>query len=177
MNAAIKIPRRLVRYTDDETSQERDDRERLEDAEKRLRESQSPFQIGFGRILNSAEMTACERLRDAMATVETSGNASMSYDGAAVDSFSYGSKTISDRVVEASHYKRRCEMAVVADVQMRFHDAWKVFTRAIEAELNAQQTGDMICQLRKDKMGKHKRRDLAVEIIQASAFAIRDITY
>lgn len=177
MNAAIKIPRQLLKFSDDETAQQKDDREHLEAAEKRLRDSQSPFQIGFGRILNSAEMTACERLRDAIATIDKSGNASMSYDGAAVDSFSYGSKTISDRVVEASHYKRRCEMAVVADVQMFHHDAWKVFTRAIEAELNAQQAGDMICQMRKDKMGKHKRRDLAVEIIQASASAIRDITY
>lgn len=177
MNAATHIPRRLLRYTDDETSQQRDDRELLEAAEKRLRESQSPFQIGFGRILNSAEMTACERLRDSIMALEIGGNACQSYEGDAVDTFNYGGKTITERVEKSGKYINRCKLAVVCCVQMEHHDAWRVFTSAIAMEKNVIETGDMINQMRKDKMGEHKRRELAANIVQKSAASIIDITY
>jgi len=161
----------LLRYTT-EAPKETEDERQMKAAETRHTGSQTSFERGYGRILNSAEMTACARLRDAMTIVEIAGNACMSYEPVSVDSFNYGSKTISDRVMNAQGFVRQCHKTVVGDVQRYHHDAWKVLISAIVGDWTVQQTGDEVCKMRKDRKNEKERRELAAVIVQKSAAAI-----
>lgn len=149
----------------------------LDEAEERVTSRQNSFERAFGRILTGSEIGACNRLRAAIQTVEIAGNASMSYDGVGVDSFSFGSKTLAESVIEAQNYIRRCQTAVIGTVQMIHHDAWRVLIGAIANDLNVRQTGDMICKMRKDKRGRDARIALAGDVVQKSAHAIENIRY
>ena len=157
--------KRLVVHSDERDEREAADDQLLQEAEQRVKGQQGGFSRGFGRVLNGAEMTACEKLQYAFEVIETAGNASMSYDGVGIDNLSYGGKSVADRVLNARSYERRCQLAVVAQVQMKHHDAWRVFEGALKKNLNVIETGDMICRLRKDRKGKHARRGLAADLM------------
>ena len=167
--------RKLKVYTDEPTKTQNDD-SNLIDAEKRAHGAMRSFEVGFGRVLTGDQMTACLRLRTALEIVAGAGNACMSYDGVGIDNLSYGAKSIQERVVEARTFERRCQKAVISDVQPFHVDAWKVFIAAIERDLTAEKTGELVGRMRKDKNHKRQRAH-AIDIVSRSADAIKKIRY
>lgn len=138
---------------------------------------ESSFAKAFRPILSGEQMAACEMLRAAFGKIATAGNATPSYDGISVDTFSFGSKTISDDVCRALAYERSCMIAVVSAVQMIHHDAWRAFKTAIDADLSATELGEWLNRSRKDRMGEKRRRAIAVDIVERSSSAVLSIRY
>jgi len=177
--AAIKSSdtKKLYVYSD-ERKKDSEDEDNLKQAEKRQHGARNSFQRGFGRILTGAEMTACMKLLAAMETAIISGNATMAYDGAGVDSISYGEKSVSERVIEALTFVRRCKLAVIAGVQMEIHDAWRALVTALIADRSVEDAGHMITRQRRDRQLKRPEAiALGSETIQRAASAITEIRY
>lgn len=169
--------KRLLRYTS-EAPVESEDEKQVKIAKARHADSQTCFERAFGRILSAEEITACGRLLHAMQIVECAGNATASYDGSPVDSFDRGSKTIQGYVLDARQYVRRCEKAVVGEVQMKEHDAWKVLTNAIQSDWTVLKTGEEICRMRRiPKKNEKDCRALASSIVSKAAAAIVRVRY
>lgn len=166
--------KRLVRYSDDISSKDRDDFEILQGALKRHNDSLTRFERYFGVILPSAQMTACGRLLHALEKIESSGNAAMGYDGSAVDSLTFGAKTIQESVLDAITFHRRCHLAVAA-AQDEIH--WRVLIHSISRDFTPQEAGDFFYRLKKESAGEKKRRSVGVDVVQNAASAIIDIRY
>lgn len=134
----------------------------------------SRFERYFGPALTGNEMAACMRLRNALDIVETAGNATASYDGIGVDSFSFGSKTLQDKVIIASHYRRQCETSVVG---IYSKTVWRVLLHSIWRDFSPQDAGDFWARLEKESMGRDKRMAKGVEAVSDGAKAIIAIRY
>lgn len=169
---------RLFVYSGEASAKKARDEDNIKQAETRAQSAQNRFQRGFARILTGAEMTACMKLLDAMERAEISGNASMAYDGVGIDSLSFGEKNVAEATLNALTFVRRCKMAVISGVQMEIPDAWRTLVVSLIADLNAEDTGRMICRLRKDRMLKKTQATaLGAASVQRAAAAIVDIRY
>lgn len=152
--------------------------QRLAEAVAAVRSSQSRFERWFGEVLDANQIGAATRLRHAMQTVEIGGNARMAYEpGAGINSLTFESKTISDAVVEASNFIRRCQREVISQVQMRHHDAWACLKAAVSQDMTPQETGTWISVTRKDRKNRDAARLLAIDIIDQATKAILHTRY
>lgn len=173
--------KRLIVHSDEANAKKRHSAEGenafFESALDKIIKARGKFERYFGEILSGDEMAACKRLRTALEIVDAAGWSNGSYDGLGVDSLSYGSRTVQQRVLNAVTYAKACERGVIGQVQNRHHDAWAALRDAIENDRPPQDAGDELCRRRKDKRNEKARRALAVEIISQAARAIVDIPH
>lgn len=174
---AVHETRRLTVFDGIAAEKKRKAEAELQEIAEKNKRIESKFERGFGRILDGQQMAACDLLRHAMAEVAKAGNATPSYDGISVDTYSFGSKTISDRVIRARSYERQCEIAVVCAVQMTHHDAWRIFRHAIENDVGAQDLGDYVEKSRRSRISEKRRREIAVDIVERASAAICALRY
>ena len=151
--------------------------QRLAESVAAVRSSQSRFERWFGEAIDGDQMGAAIRLRHAMQTVEIGGNARMAYEAGGVNSLTFGSKTISEKVLEASTYIRLCQRAVIGEVQMYHHDAWACLKAAVSQDMTPQETGAWINVTRKDRKNRDAARLLAITIIDKATRAILTTRY
>lgn len=165
----------LLAYSDDDSALiARKVEKQLRELETKKRDGRAGFERHFSATLTGNEMGACLRLRRAVEIFEIAGNATASYDGISVDSFNFGSKSIQDKVTDASFFKRSCETTIIA-AHDRTH--WRVLLHAVYRDFSTREAGDFWARLEKSKAGRDKRASMAREIVQNAASAIVNIKY
>ena len=161
------IPRRLLKYSDDETQREKSGRENLEKAERAYHARASRFTRYFGPILSGEQMTAAERLSNALETAHKAGNASPSYDGVSITSVAFGPKDgLTDHVLYAFDDIRRCRDALT--LVLTPYKMFEILESALVNDLPPQELGDLVARQYRLSFGRVKRRELAVSLVETA---------
>ena len=163
-----KIPRRLLKYSDDETPQQAQDRENLQTARRAYHARMSKFTREFRDILTGEQMTATEKLSNAIDVLHRSGNAVASYDGVSITSVTYGPKDgVTDHIMHAMDLIRRCRTALNGVLMP--YDLYSVLEIALINDYTPQELGDVVAKKYRLKAGRDKRRGIAVNLIETAA--------
>lgn len=174
-----KIPRHLLKHSDEETEKKQDEDDKLSERQRAHRKSQSRFSRYFGERLSGEQITAAERLLSAIEVCEIAGNATASYDGISISTVSFGPKDgLPERVLYASELMRRSRRAIAESSTSPF-DRFDILQRALTEDLTPQATGDMIARQYRLKKNEKDRRELAYELIDQATkpiiFALKEL--
>ena len=169
------IPRSILKHSDDARAKAQAEEKELQERQSAYVRQQSKFSRYFGEHLPGDQITAAERLLREVEISRQSGAACASYDGMPVSAVTFGSKTPSERALEAFQHIRKCR-TVIAEVLGPYpYDAYFYLETALIRDLSPQELGDMLIISAPVRFGQKRRRQIAVNIIDQATRAIMSV--
>lgn len=167
------IPKRLQVYSDEAVEKSRREEKELQDRQSSYIRSLPKFARYFRDHITGEQMTAAEKLLREIEITVKSGNATASYDGVSISAATFGSKTPTERTLEAFEHIRKCRQTLAE--QLNTYDLWYYLSTALIEDLAPQELGNRIVVSGPLRLGEKRRRAIAINIIDTATCAILQV--